>query len=117
MAEAFARHLGAGVVQPSSAGVFPARIIQPETFAVMNERGIPLDDRPPRSIHFVEGPEVDLILNMAPLPVRGLLNKFDGREIPWPIRDPIGQSIEVYRTVRDQIEQRVAALIEELRRG
>ena len=29
----------------------------------------------------------------------------------WEVRDPIGQSEDVYRTVRDQIEQRVMRLI------
>ena len=33
----------------------------------------------------------------------------------WDIRDPIGESEEVFRQVRDEIEQRVMQLIETLR--
>ena len=33
----------------------------------------------------------------------------------WDVRDPIGESEEVFRQVRDQIEQRVLELIERLR--
>ena len=33
----------------------------------------------------------------------------------WDIQDPIGQSMKVYRRVRDQIEANVLALLEEHR--
>ena len=116
MAEAFARHLGAGVLQATSAGVFPAPVIQPETYQVMQEHGVAVEQRAPRSVHAVDGASVDLIVNMAPMPVKSLLQGFRGREVPWPVRDPIGQAIEVYRAVRDQIERRVEELVEEARR-
>jgi len=55
---------------------------------------------------------IDLVINMS------------GHELPfktrapvehWDIRDPIGESVQVYRAVRDQIEQRVIELISSLR--
>ncbi len=113
MAEGWALELGEGVVEPSSAGLFPARIIQPETFQVMAERGVTLNDRAPRPLHKVDGPAIDVVVNMAPAPVTPLLPGFTGREIVWKIRDPIGQPIETYRAVRDQIERKVMELIEE----
>ena len=114
MAEAWARHLGAGAVEASSAGLFPAPIIQPETIQVLAERGVPLEPRSPQSIHEVDGAAVDLIVNMAPSPVKLLLRGFRGREVPWPVRDPIGKSLDVYRGVCEQIEQRVTALLAQL---
>ena len=33
----------------------------------------------------------------------------------WDVRDPIGESEEMFRQVRDEIEQRVLELIERLR--
>ena len=33
----------------------------------------------------------------------------------WDVRDPIGESDEVYRQVRDEIERRVLELMERLR--
>jgi arsenate reductase len=117
MAEAFGRELGDGLLEAASAGLYPAAVIQPETFQAMAERGVRLEDRPPRSLQSVNGAAIDLIVNMVPLPVAALLKGFAGREIAWRIRDPIGQPIEVYREVRDEIERRVRELIEALRRG
>ena len=117
MAEAFARHLGAAVVEPSSAGFYPAGIIQPETIQVMAERGIRLEPRPPRSVLLVHLNAIDVLVNMSSIPGRDLLRDFPGREIQWQVHDPIGQSIEIYRSVRDQIESKVKDLIEELRKG
>jgi len=116
MAEAFARKLGEGVVAAASAGLFPASIIQPETFQVMGERGARVEDRPPLSILGVDGAQVDLIVNMSGQRVAGFLRGFEGREVDWEVSDPIGRSLAVYRAVRDDLEKRVAALIEELRR-
>jgi protein-tyrosine-phosphatase len=36
------------------------------------------------------------------------------RYVDWDLPDPKGQSVEVARATRDEIEQRVAALVEEL---
>jgi len=52
--------------------------------------------------------KADIIINMSgfDLPVKPTVPVEH-----WEIRDPIGESIEVYREVRDQIEQRVMQLI------
>lgn len=116
MAEGFARHLGAGAVEPSSAGVFPAPIIQPETFQVMAECGMPLEEElVPRNILFLDGGRVDLLVNMSGQPAVRLLRNFQGRALDWEVPDPIGKSLPIYRAVRDEIEQRVRALLAELR--
>lgn len=115
MAEAFARHLGDGVIEPASAGLSPASIIQPETIAVLAERGIALDPRPPRSIFLVDPASLQVLVNMAGVAVTNMMQGFAGREAVWQVRDPIGQKIEVYRAVRDEIERKVAELIAELR--
>jgi arsenate reductase len=117
MAEAFARAYGAGLVEASSAGIFPAAIIQPETIKVMAERGIRLEESSPRNVLEVEASEIDLIVNMSGLPVARLLRNFRGREITWRIPDPIGQSGSLYRTVRNQIEEKVSDLLAELHAG
>jgi arsenate reductase len=115
MAEGFARHLAPGLIEPSSAGVFPAAIVQPETFQIMAERGTPLDpEMVPRNMLFVDGATVDILVNMSGTPAVRLLRNFQGREITWDVTDPIGMSTPVYRAVRDEIEKRVRGLIEEL---
>lgn len=115
MAEGFARHLGEGAVEASSAGLYPASVIQPETFQVMAERQVSLEASRPRSIYLVDGSEIDLLVNMTGEPLSDLLPGFAGREIAWEIRDPIGRPIEVYRSVRDQIEKKVAELVAPIR--
>lgn len=115
MAEGFARHLGGGRLQASSAGIYPASIVQPETFQVMAERGLPLDPaQTPRSLLMVDGASIDILVDMSGQPVTRLLNNFQGREIYWEIADPIGATLPVYRAVRDAIEQKVRALVAEV---
>ena len=115
MAEAFANHLGAGLVEASSAGLYPAPIVQPLTIQVMAERGIPVVEKPPRSVLFVDWTTLDLVVNMSRMPLGGVMLRFAGREIAWEVPDPIAFGIEVYRDVRAQIEGLVQDLINELR--
>ncbi|MBI3693375.1 MAG: low molecular weight phosphatase family protein [Acidobacteria bacterium] len=115
MAEAFANHLGAGVVEASSAGVYAAPIIQPETIQVMAERGIRLEPREPRNLLFEDPSKIDLVVNMSGVPLAPLRQGLADREIVWHVRDPIGQTPEIYRQVRDEIERKVVELLKELR--
>ena len=113
MAEGFARRYGSDVMQPASAGLAPALIVQPLTKKVMSERNINIDDQHPKDLGMLELKSFDLIVNMsgAKLPPR---IPIEVRE--WKVEDPIGQPEEVYITVRDQIENAVMRLILEFRR-
>ncbi len=117
MAEAFAHYFGEGVVEASSAGLYPTSIIQPQTIQVMAERGIKIEPREPRSVLLADLSRTDVIVNMTGTAIGPLLHGFRGREVAWQVHDPIGQSPEVYRAIRDQIEQKVKALVEELRKA
>jgi arsenate reductase (thioredoxin) len=111
MAEGFARAYGSDVLIPRSAGLAPALAIVPLSHQVMLEKNIDLGDCYPKEFEFVEG-DVDLIVNMSghDLPPRA------GTKMEvWNVPDPIGESEEVFRRVRDQIESRVQELIEKLR--
>jgi protein-tyrosine-phosphatase len=107
MAEGFARTYGRDVLQAFSAGLAPAMSVAPLTLKVMLEKNIDVGDVFPKSIEEISD-EADLIVNMSgcELPT--------GPGVPvevWEVRDPIGESEEVYRQVRDQIENRVMQLI------
>ncbi len=111
MAEGFARVHGADAIIAQSAGLAPAASVAALTHKVMLEKNIDIHDLSPRSIDEVMG-GLDLIINMS------------GHELPfrtrapvqhWEIRDPIGESVQVYRTVRDQIERHVIELVASLR--
>jgi arsenate reductase len=111
MAEGFARAHGSDVLEAMSAGLAPAMAVVPLTHYVMLEKDIDLGDSYPKEMEDLEG-AIDLIINMS------------GHDVPasagtqvekWDVLDPIGQSDEVFRRVRDEIEQRVLELIERLR--
>jgi len=114
MAEGFAKQYGADVMDAKSAGLSPAAIVQPLTFQVMEEKNVKLNGQCPKDLSSIAISDFDLLINMSgvklpsriPLPVR-----------EWKIEDPIGRSEEVYREVRDQIEDLVMRLILEFRRG
>ena len=113
MAEGFARTYGTDVLQPWSAGLAPASIVQPMTIQVMAAKNINIQDQFPKSIHEMDLNAFDVIANMSgqamPLGVQANV-------LPWVVVDPMGQSEEVYVGVRDQIEGLVMQLILDLRR-
>jgi len=113
MAEAFARAYGSDVLVPSSAGLFPAKAVPPDTLRAMEEKNLDLSGHVPKSLVDLNGAKLDLILNMSgfPLPPLG------GAAVrEWQVPDPIVMDYENHCAVRDQIERLVMNLILELRR-
>lgn len=111
MAEGFARTYGKDVLEPMSAGLYPASYIALLTIQTMKEKNIDLAGHSPKSIEDVEGP-FDIVVNMS------------GERLPfslgpvtyeWQVRDPIGESEGVFQAVAAQIEDLVMRLILELR--
>ena len=117
MAEGFARHKYSGVIDALSAGTHPASIVQPETIAIMAEKSVSLEDQYPKKISSISSADVDLVVNMSGFPVMPHLPDFKGGNLIWAVEDPIGQSFEVYHSVRDRIEALVHELAENLKRG
>jgi protein-tyrosine-phosphatase len=113
MAEAFARAYGKDVIDAASGGMAPAGFIASETVKVMGERGISLDGQFSKSVFEAAAGAYDLVINMAGMPIPRELGTHHRN---WPILDPIGTSEENFRTAAQDIENRVMALILELRR-
>lgn len=111
MAEGFARTYGADVMEARSAGVSPATIIAPLTRQILSERNIQIDLHFPKSVAMVSREPFDIVVNMTGTP----LSMPAPRVIDWPVTDPIGQKLEVYRAVAAQIESLVVGLILQLR--
>jgi arsenate reductase len=114
MAEALANQLGNGRVKAWSAGSSPLGRIVPETFDVLEEKGISLEGHWSKSLRDVPVDEMDLVVGMGcevscPVPVG-----FRGRVIEWNIPDPFGRGLESFRGVRDVIERQVRALLNDL---
>ena len=113
MAEGFANKYGSDVVSAQSAGLGPAVNVDPLTKKVMAEKNIDLSESFPKGINEVDADQFDLVINMS------------GSKLPstrlavedWKVRDPVGQSEEVFRDVSNIIEQLVMRLILDLRTG
>ncbi len=114
MAEGFARRYGSDVVEPVSAGLAPASLVQPLTKKVMSAKNIHIDGQYPKNLETVDLRSFDLIVNMSGANLPATRLPIEVRE--WKIEDPIGQTEEVYCTVRDQIENEVMRLILEFRK-
>lgn len=120
MAEAFARRYGGAGIDVYSAGLEPSQI-NPRAAAVMAEKGISLDGQWSKGLDAVPADDVDLVLTLcgdadARCPL--LFGRLGRRH--WPLPDPAkatgnhDEVLAVFRTVRDDIEQRVRALLAEL---
>ncbi|MBM3763034.1 MAG: arsenate reductase ArsC [Acidobacteria bacterium] len=113
MAEGFARAYGHDVIEPVSAGLSPAMLVDPNTKAVMGERGISLDAHFPKGIEEAMTPTPALIVNMSgaalPHQVAGVASE------AWRVRDPVGEVQGVHREVRDEVEGLVMNLVLRLR--
>ena len=114
MAEAWANRLGQGRVRAWSAGSHPLGTIIPETYEVLEEKGIQLAGHRSKGLDDVPVKEMDIVVGMGcdvacPLPAG-----FKGRLIEWNIPDPCGQDLDFFRRVRDLIERQVQTLLDEI---
>jgi arsenate reductase len=92
-----------------SAGTRPGDLVHPEVVAVMQEEGIELSGARPQKLTAELAADAQLLITMGcgdecPY-VPGL------RRDDWPLEDPKGQPIERVRTIRDEIHDRVEALV------
>jgi protein-tyrosine-phosphatase len=112
MAEGFARNYGKDVLAPSSAGVYPANRIAPDTLRAMAEKNLTLDGQFPKSIEQVDRSKYDLIVDIS----GGALEPEYGPPVRvWDVPDPIVMDYRDHCHVRDQIEYLVLNLVHELR--
>lgn len=113
MAEAFARAYGSDILNVRSAGLAPASIVQALTRQVLTEKNIPSEGQFPKGLESVAAESFDVVVNISGerLPSRPVAH----RSIEWRVRDPIGQSESIYRSVAAEIEALVMRLILELR--
>ena len=112
MAAGFARQLGGDRVVVHSAGTAPGETLNAAVVAAMAERGIDITDQRPQVLTEATGLSSDVIITMGcgdACPVY-----LGTRYLDWALDDPAGQPIEVVRGIRDDIESRVRALLEEL---
>jgi len=111
MAAGWAHRLAGDRAIVYTGGSEPASEVNPAAVAVMHEVGIDISEQSPRRWSDAELQEATVVVTMGcgdECPV------FPGvRYVDWPLDDPAGQPVEVVRRIRDEIRDRVAALLHE----
>lgn len=118
MAEGFARHYAKKLaiqVEVASAGTRPEGYIHPSAITVMNEKGIDISGQRSKGIKPGETLSYDYVITMGCSDTGVCPANFGGTVRNWGIEDPFGKAIEFYRQARDEIEQKVLQLLEEIR--
>jgi len=111
MAEAFAHMLGGADIEASSAGSAPSGVINPKAIAAMAELGYDLTTHDSKSLDQVTG-DFDAVVTMGCgdscpwVPAK--------RREDWALPDPKHFEGDAYRAVRDDIRERVRALLASL---
>jgi multimeric flavodoxin WrbA len=113
MAGAFAQHLAGDRLDVTTGGSQPAESVNPVMVAAMQEKGIDMAFRTPKSIlTALENGPPEFIITMGcneecPF-VPG------AQVIDWDLPDPHGQSLEIVQNVRDEIEARVKEFVDKI---
>jgi protein-tyrosine-phosphatase len=112
MAEGFANAFAHGEIEVYSAGSSPSSQIDPLVIEVMKEKGIDLSGKRPKGLNDLPSIEMEYLITMGcEETCPAVLAK---RIIEWQIPDPKGKSIDVFREVRDLIEDKIRALLSEI---
>jgi arsenate reductase len=112
MAAGWLAHLAGDRIEVRSAGSAPGHRVNPAAVEAMREVGIDIAAATPK-ILTVEAVEAsDAVITMGcgdACPI------FPGKRYEdWVLEDPAGQGIEAVRVIRDQIRERIEALVEDL---
>ncbi|MFB7630351.1 arsenate reductase ArsC [Streptomyces sp. NPDC056149] len=112
MAAAFLTHLGGDRVEVRSAGSAPADTVNPAVVEAMAEKGIDLSAQVPKVLTTEAVQAADAVITMGcgdACPV------FPGKKyLDWQLDDPAGRGVDAVRPIREEIERRVRALLDDL---
>jgi protein-tyrosine-phosphatase len=98
-----------------SAGTTPGEHVHPEVVEVMRELGIDLSDRVPQGLTVELAQQADVVVTMG---CGDACPYIPGKHyIEWNLPDPKDRPLEEVRATRDEIQQRVSALVTELDKG
>ena len=120
IAEGWARHLGARVLEPYSAGQ-KATLVQPNAIRVMKEKGIDIGGQWSKTIDKVPVHELDCIVTLCAEGAEFCPTvPGPAQRLHWGIDDPVsvkGSDDEVmaaFRKARDEIESRMKEFLRSL---
>jgi arsenate reductase len=93
-----------------SAGTNPGTQVHPEVLEAMKESGVDLSGVHPQLLTTELARGASMLITMGcgeACPVVPGVRRDD-----WPLEDPKGKSVELVRTIRDQVRSRVEALLD-----
>lgn len=112
MAAALLKRYAGPRIEVRSAGSMPAGEVNPTVVEAMSELGIDISHETPKMLETDVVADSDVVITMGcgdACPV------FPGRRyVDWVLDDPSGKSLAEVREIRDEINRRVRALVEEL---
>ncbi|GAA3718952.1 arsenate reductase ArsC [Microlunatus aurantiacus] len=112
MAAGYLTHLAGDRIDVRSAGSAPADQINPVAVAAMAEEGIDITGEQPKILTTDAVKASDVVITMG---CGDTCPYYPGKRYEdWVLDDPAGQGIDAVRPIRDEIRQRVEALISEL---
>lgn len=111
MAEGFAKKYGKNLLEIYSAGTHPASGVNPIAIEVMKEKEIDISGQFPKLLDQIPA-RIDYLISMG----CGVVCPFipNAHQEDWGIEDPVGLPIDVFRQIRDQIEEKVKELIQKI---
>ncbi|KQY37319.1 heat-shock protein HtpX [Nocardia sp. Root136] len=112
MAAGFLTHLAGDSIEVRSAGSAPAETINPSAVEAMAELGIDISDQTPKILTYDAVETSDVVITMG---CGDTCPSFPGVSYrDWVLEDPAGKGVGSVRPIRDEIKNRVEALIAEL---
>ena len=112
MAAGLLQHLASDRIEVRSAGTQPADQINPAAVAAMAEIGIDITTATPKVLTGDDDEASHIVITMGCGDTCPYFPGVSYRD--WELDDPAGQPVEVVRRIRDDIAERVQALIDEL---
>jgi arsenate reductase len=112
MAAGLLSQLAGDRVDVRSAGSEPADELNSVVLEAMREKSIDLSREQPKQLDTQAVAEADAVITMG---CGDACPTFPGKRYEdWELEDPAGKDLETVRGIRDEIEQRVRALLAEL---
>ncbi|MFO7832564.1 MAG: low molecular weight phosphatase family protein [Halohasta sp.] len=99
-------------VEIITGGTHPADSVHDEVVTVMADLDIDLSDRVPREVSTAELESCDVVATMGCSTLELDAEDVDVRD--WALADPDGQDLDDVRAIRDDIEQRVSELFDDV---
>jgi arsenate reductase (thioredoxin) len=114
MAEGFTKVFGKDKVTVTSSGL-EASQVDPIVIQVMSEVGIDVSDQASKPLSNFKPEDYDVVISLCGCGVN-LPSEWVLREVfeDWQLDDPEGHSIDEFRRVRNEVKDRVVALLESL---